>query len=544
MKKRVDPLGRVLLRSGVLTEESLADVLDNQRHTLPFGSLCYVLGLSDEEPLVRGLSKQRGVPGIVLDRCVIRLSVLSGIPRDVSLRHGILPVFEDANRLFVAMQDPSETEILREIGFIKGKAVVPHVGLHITIARALRLAYASASRGETFWYGPKVVGREATESPGRLVVVSDVDQMGPVDHRSQAMNKGADYEELTDITRELFDEDSSEPVTVGIHDTAETGESSHAAVASADLGRPPTLDSSTGGSSMEALPTPSAGVIDLDTGLGVTSRAPATPRVGGPPRALIVDDDFATRHLLVKALSPSGYVTDTAASGMEAIKRLRANPPDAVIIDIMLPEIDGFQICRSIKTSRKYRHIPVILISAVIDSGRVTEDVLVRYGAEAYFEKPINTDKLKKRLAELLAERVPTNESAAGGYGDEESFEQALELYRVGRIDDAISALRTGLAVDPLSTKHHFVLANLLQKQNLIYEAIDEYEATVNLKPDYFPALSRLAYLYYKKGFSAKAIETWRRSLPHCPDPALRQNIEVFMRKLISEMQSEGGGPR
>jgi tetratricopeptide (TPR) repeat protein len=114
----------------------------------------------------------------------------------------------------------------------------------------------------------------------------------------------------------------------------------------------------------------------------------------------------------------------------------------------------------------------------------------------------------------------------------------------VGRIDEAIEALRAGLAVDPLSTKHHFVLANLLQKQNLIYEAIDEYEATVNLKPDYFPALSRLAYLYYKKGFSAKAIETWRRSLPHCPDPALRQNIEVFMRKLISEMQSEGGGPK
>src|SRR6266540_6201806 len=177
MKKKVDPLGRVLLRSGVLTEESLTDVLDNQRHTLPFASLCYVLGLSEEEPLVRALSKQRGVPGIVLDRCVIRLSVLSGIPRDVSLRHGILPVFEDVNRLFVAMQDPSETEILREIGFIKGKAVVPHVGLHITIARALRLAYAADYRGETFWYGSKVVGREADESPGRLIVVSDVDQL-------------------------------------------------------------------------------------------------------------------------------------------------------------------------------------------------------------------------------------------------------------------------------------------------------------------------------------------------------------------------------
>jgi CheY-like chemotaxis protein len=286
-------------------------------------------------------------------------------------------------------------------------------------------------------------------------------------------------------------------------------------------------------SSVELVPTPTTGVIDLD--IESAARPVRTPVPGGPTRVLIVDDDFATRHLLVKALAPLGYVTDTAASGMEAVKRLRASPPDVVVIDIMLPEIDGFQICRSIKTSRKYRHIPVILISAVIDSGRVTDEVLVRYGAEAYFEKPINIEKLKRRLKELLAARAAALPSSP----EDESFERALELYRQGHIDQAIGLLRGGLDVDPLSTKHHFVLANLLQKQNLIYEAIDEYEATVNLKPDYFPALSRLAYLYYKKGFSAKAIDTWRRSLPHCQDTALRTNIEAFMRKLISEMQSE-----
>ena len=136
-------------------------------------------------------------------------------------------------------------------------------------------------------------------------------------------------------------------------------------------------------------------------------------------------------------------------------------------------------------------------------------------------------------MRELLGTRT-----ARSPHVEDRSFERSIDLYRAGKIDEAIETLRTGLGHDPLSTKHHFVLANLLQKKNLIYEAIDEYEATVNLKPDYFPALSRLAYLYYKKGFSAKAIDTWRRSLPHCPDPTLRQNIEVFMRKLIADMQS------
>ena len=79
----------------------------------------------------------------------------------------------------------------------------------------------------------------------------------------------------------------------------------------------------------------------------------------------------------------------------------------------------------------------------------------------------------------------------------------------------------------------------MLQKKSLLYEAIDEYEVTVDLRPDYFPALTRLAYLYYKQGFSAKAIETWRKSLQYCADPSLRENIEVFMRKLIADMAAE-----
>lgn len=527
MRKRVDPIGRLLLRSGVLDEDGVADVLDSQRHTLPFASLAYVLGLCEEEPLVRAVSKQRGVPGLVLSRCVVNLSVLEGVPREVLLRHGIMPVLEDASRVFVAVEDPTNTSILREIGFLKGKAVVPHVALRISIARAIRRGYAALARGDTHWFGERATGREGPGSPGRMWVVSDVDELS---EGIDTLREETGSEELTEITKELFDEDLN---VEEAEDTTGQGDVSRFPTPTVDTpvkARASTDSASLVGSSVE-LVSAGGSVIDLDD--GSPGRGPqAAP--GAPARILIVDDDFATRHLLVKVLAPDGYVTDTAASGMEAVKRLRATPPDLVVIDIMLPEIDGFQICRSIKTSRKYRHIPVILLSAVIDSGRVTDDVLVRYGAEAYFEKPLNTERMRRRIHDLLGAR-----SARAKEVDDRSFERALGLYKGGQVDEAIEELRKGLAVDPLSTKHHFVLANLLQKKNLVYEAIDEYEATVNLKPDYFPALSRLAYLYYKKGFSAKAIDTWRRSLPHCPDPTLRQNIEVFMRKLIADMQTE-----
>jgi CheY-like chemotaxis protein len=519
MRQRVDPVGRVLLRSGDLTEDALADVLDNQRHTLPFASLCYVLGHADELTLVRALSKQCGTPGVVLDRSVVRLDVLEGFQRDHALRHGVLPVFEDARRVFVATEDPTAArELLRELEFVRGKAVVQHIALHVTLARTIRRAFAARERGERLLVGD-LAEREPDE--GFMYVVSDVDGIAgdPAEARAHEALVG-------EVTKEIFDSDLLE-----IIETSGEESSTLEGMTPVHMGdfQTPASSSQTPLSQIELQPPGEVRDIDFDGGDAAEYRA----QHDGPARVLIVDDDFATRHLLVKVLQPMGYITATASSGAESVHLIKSSPPDLVIIDVMLPAIDGFQVCRAIKSSRRYRNIPVILMSAVIDSGRVTHDVLERYGADAYFEKPLNTERVARRIADLLARKTTAPPV------EDDGFEQALDLYRAGKVDDAMELLRRGLGNDPLSAKHHFVLANLLQKKSLIYEAIDEYEATVDLKPDYFPALTRLAYLYYKKGFSAKAIETWRRSLPHCPDPALRQNIEVFMRKLIANMQPE-----
>jgi DNA-binding response OmpR family regulator len=520
MKKRVDPVGRLLLRAAVLDEETLQDVLDQQRHTLPFASLCYILGHAEEEPLTRALSKHTGVPGMVLSRCVINLAALSDLPRDIAQRQAILPVLEDDSRIFVAVEDPANVQVIRELGFIKGKAIVPHIALAITIQRSIRLAYAARERGERYFYGEKVTVREGEGSPGRMWVVSDVDEL-PSDITGHSMRDT----EPGDITKELADDEDPEDDFSTARGDQRTAPA--ASVAGAQI------DPHLAEDQRDTATNQSGVAFDLDYESASQARQQVvTPEPGvapSTPRVLVVDSDFATRHILGKVLVGDGYQVDTAASGMEAIKRLRAGPPDLVMLEVLLPEIDGYHICRSIKTSRKYSHIPVILMSS--DPQRVAPDMLTRYGADASFEKPLPTDRLSATVAELLGARGEQQPAI-----EDRSFERSIEMYRAGKIDEAIDTLRTGLAHDPLSTKHHFVLANLLQKKNLIYEAIDEYEATVNLKPDYFPALSRLAYLYYKKGFSAKAIDTWRRSLPHCTDQALRQNIEVFMRKLITDM--------
>lgn len=527
MRSSGDPLGTLLLKSGAISEDALADVLAWQRHPLPFASVCYVLGHLDEETLVRSLARQHGVPGVVLDRTVIALRTLDGIPPELAFRHLVLPVYEDDHRIFVAAENPAAcAQVLRELELIKGKTAVPHIALRVTLARTLRAAAAAKSRGDAH-----VVGRDADPAGvgprGAMVAVSDVDAVpDSAAHEAVAM----------EVTKEIIDED------LVLMDTAEArqsdidmmrdtagGESSITA-RFADIGLSSEVESSTL-SGVELEPVTPAALIDLDQ----TGAAPYRAGAHGPPRVLIVDDDFATRHLLVKVLTPLGWEVSTASTGGEAIRAIQAEPPDAVLSDLMLPEIGGFQICRSVKGSRKYGGIAVVLMSAVIDSGRVTPEMLEGYGADAYFEKPLDVDRVKQALETLCGERRAPVEMPVA----DDSFDRAMSLYRAGHIDRAMEALRKGLTIDPLSAKHHFVLANLLQKRSLIYEAIDEYEATVDLRPDYFPALTRLAYLYYMKGFSAKAIETWRRSLPYCPDPALRENIEVFMRKLIADMQAE-----
>ena len=153
--------------------------------------------------------------------------------------------------------------------------------------------------------------------------------------------------------------------------------------------------------------------------------------------------------------------------------------------------------------------------------------MLARHSADGYLEKPLDVRKLHRMLRDV------GNEDR----GDHEALlADALGRYHAGDIDGAIARLRGGLVGDPASPKLHFMLANMLQRSSRWAEAVDEYEAVVELQPAYFPALTRLAYLYFRQGMHARAVETWRRALPVCDDPALRRNIELFMRKLVADM--------
>ncbi|MHB8836183.1 MAG: response regulator transcription factor [Candidatus Methylomirabilia bacterium] len=120
-------------------------------------------------------------------------------------------------------------------------------------------------------------------------------------------------------------------------------------------------------------------------------------------RILIVDDEPSIVETLRFALEKAGYDCLVAYDGEEALRIARAENPGLIVLDIMLPKLNGFQICRLLKFDARYRHIPIVMLSA-----RAQErDRLLgkETGADAYVSKPFEFPELLQVIARHLPEQ-------------------------------------------------------------------------------------------------------------------------------------------
>ena len=115
---------------------------------------------------------------------------------------------------------------------------------------------------------------------------------------------------------------------------------------------------------------------------------------------LVVDDSPTDVRLLSSTLQGGGYRIITAADGDEAINKARQERPRLIVLDVLLPKKNGFQVCRDLKTSAETRHIPVILIS----SKRQDIDRFwgIKQGADEYITKPWSDEELLTAVARHL----------------------------------------------------------------------------------------------------------------------------------------------
>ncbi len=118
------------------------------------------------------------------------------------------------------------------------------------------------------------------------------------------------------------------------------------------------------------------------------------------PKILIVDDNKVNIELLRAQLKSYSYTIETALDGEEALAKIAASPPDMVLLDLMMPKISGYEVCRSIKQNRATQFIPVIVITALQE----LDDKLkaIELGADDFLVKPFNKLELITRIKSLL----------------------------------------------------------------------------------------------------------------------------------------------
>src|SRR5450759_691320 len=117
-------------------------------------------------------------------------------------------------------------------------------------------------------------------------------------------------------------------------------------------------------------------------------------------RVLVVDDNEMNRDMLSRRVERQGHVVKIAKNGREALAIIEAEPIDLVLLDIMMPEMNGYEVLEKIKSNPTLRHIPVIMISAVDEIDSVVR--CIEMGAEDYLPKPFNPVLLKARIGAAL----------------------------------------------------------------------------------------------------------------------------------------------
>jgi len=118
-------------------------------------------------------------------------------------------------------------------------------------------------------------------------------------------------------------------------------------------------------------------------------------------KVLVVDDEVNITQILEFSIGSEGFDVITAQNGEEAIEKARREQPDLIILDVMMPKIDGYEACRILKANPLTKNIPVVLLTA---KGRDIDKRLgMEVGATDYIVKPFSPNKLVERINQLLS---------------------------------------------------------------------------------------------------------------------------------------------
>ena len=120
-----------------------------------------------------------------------------------------------------------------------------------------------------------------------------------------------------------------------------------------------------------------------------------------PKKILVVDDEFNIRKLIGSRLIANGYEAVFASDGLEALQKVQSENPDLILLDIMMPKMDGIEVGRRLKADDKTKYIPVIMLTAKWERNAIVE-TMAKTGAADYIVKPFQPDALLESIKKVL----------------------------------------------------------------------------------------------------------------------------------------------
>jgi class 3 adenylate cyclase len=266
---------------------------------------------------------------------------------------------------------------------------------------------------------------------------------------------------------------------------------------------------------------------------------------GDGPALLVVDDNEDNRYTLTQRLRRQGLANvTTARDGREALELLGARPFDLVLLDIMMPELNGYQVLERLKADARLRHVPVIMISAVDELDSVVR--CIELGAEDYLPKPFNPTLLRARVGACLEKKRLHDELAEWARTLEQRVrEKVAEVERLGRLKRFFSPqlaelIVAGGADDPLKTHRREVTVVFLDLRGFTaFAETAEPEEVMGVLREYHAAMGELilAHEGTLERFTGDGMMIFFNDPLPVPRPAERAiRMAVAMRERVVEL--------
>jgi adenylate cyclase len=273
-----------------------------------------------------------------------------------------------------------------------------------------------------------------------------------------------------------------------------------------------------------------------------------------PPRILIVDDNETNRCLLTTRLGAEGYQTVEAENGEKALAIVHEIAPDVVLLDVMMPKIDGFEVCRRLKGDTTFGFVPIIMVTARTDSQDVVTGL--NAGADEYLTKPVDHAALVARVRSMLRikelhDRVEAQAIELAAWNrllEQRVADQVVQIERVSRLKRFLSPQIAELI---LSSSTHEPLASHRRQVTIVFgdlrgftafAEIAEPEEVMAVMKEYHATLGSLVHEFegtLERFLGDGIMVIFGDPIP-CTDPCNRAvEMAVAMRSRLLELSKK-----